>query len=121
MAASEILPEWSAEPFTWSECLPDCETGDLARGVPDGPDDGTLASWAVVASLPLASEIVPPALRHFDVLNLRQTNPYSCKATFNPTYQEGPDREPRREHGFTFSLVLTGRSCHGENCGRRAD
>ena len=26
----------------------------LARGVPDGPDDGTIAPWAVVASLPFA-------------------------------------------------------------------
>jgi hypothetical protein len=28
----------------------------LARGVPDGPDDGTIAPWAVVASLPFAPE-----------------------------------------------------------------
>jgi hypothetical protein len=59
-----------------------------ARGVPDGPDDGTVAPWAVVASLPFAPEIVLPALRHFDELNLRQTNPYGYKATFNPTYPE---------------------------------
>ena len=26
----------------------------VARGVPDGPDDGTIAPWAVVASLPFA-------------------------------------------------------------------
>ena len=26
--------------------------GNLARGVPYGPDDGTIAPWAVVASLP---------------------------------------------------------------------
>ena len=32
----------------------------VARGVPDGPDDGTLAPWAVVASLPFAPEIVLP-------------------------------------------------------------
>ncbi|MHB9009904.1 MAG: glucoamylase family protein, partial [Limisphaerales bacterium] len=32
----------------------------LARGVPFGPDDGTLAPWAVVASLPFAPEIVLP-------------------------------------------------------------
>ena len=58
----------------------------LARGVPDGPDDGTLAPWAVVASLPFAPEIVLPALQYFDDLNLRVANPYGYKATFNPTF-----------------------------------
>ena len=38
--------------------------GYMARGVPDGPDDGTIAPWAVVASLPFAPEIVLPAIRH---------------------------------------------------------
>src|SRR5207248_2124359 len=36
----------------------------VARGIPDGPDDGTLAPWAVAASLPFAPEIVAPALEH---------------------------------------------------------
>ena len=38
--------------------------GYRARGVPYGPDDGTLAPWAVVASLPFAPEIVLPTLLH---------------------------------------------------------
>ena len=42
----------------------------LARGVPDGPDDGTIAPWAVVASLPFAPEIVLPTIAHFDRLHL---------------------------------------------------
>jgi Putative glucoamylase len=37
-----------------------------ARGVPYGPDDGTIAPWAAVASLPFAPEIVLPALQHFN-------------------------------------------------------
>ncbi len=37
----------------------------LARGVPYGPDDGTIAPWAVVTSLPFALEIVPPAIDYF--------------------------------------------------------
>jgi len=37
----------------------------LARGAPHGPDDGTIAPWAVVASLPFAPEIVLPAVRYF--------------------------------------------------------
>lgn len=40
--------------------------GYRARGVPFGPDDGTLAPWALVASLPVAPEIVVHAMRHLD-------------------------------------------------------
>lgn len=60
--------------------------GYLARGVPFGPDDGTIAPWAVVASLPFAPEIVLPTIRHLITLRLREKNPYGFKATFNPTY-----------------------------------
>jgi hypothetical protein len=38
----------------------------INRGIPDGPDDGTLAPWAVIASLPFAPEIVLPSMRYFD-------------------------------------------------------
>jgi hypothetical protein len=63
--------------------------GYLARGVPYGPDDGTVAPWAVVASLPFAPEIVLPTIDHLvDGLNLKMGNPYGFKATFNPTYPE---------------------------------
>jgi hypothetical protein len=63
----------------------------VARGAPFGPDDGTLAPWAVVASLPFAPEIVLPAIRYFNDIRLRENNRYGFKATFNPTYpgQEG--------------------------------
>jgi hypothetical protein len=57
-----------------------------ARGVPFGPDDGTVAPWAVVASLPFVPEIVLPTIRHLNELRLREGNPYSFRATFNPTY-----------------------------------
>lgn len=66
--------------------------GYEARGAPFGPDDGTIAPWAVVASLPFAPEIVVPTVRHFNELRLRETNPYGFKATFNPTY---PDQSGR--------------------------
>ena len=44
----------------------------LARGAPYGPDDGTIAPWAVVASLPFAPEIVMPAIRYFHDIELKQ-------------------------------------------------
>lgn len=61
----------------------------LARGVPYGPDDGTIAPWAVVASLPFAPEIVLPAINYcIHQVKLTILNPYGFKATFNPTFPE---------------------------------
>ena len=60
----------------------------LARGVPYGPDDGTVAPWGVVASLPFAPEIVLPAIEHMVHDLGLNGNPYGFKATFNPTYPE---------------------------------
>ncbi len=56
------------------------------RGVPNGPDDGTLAPWAVVASLPFASEIVLPSLQSFDETFPEMTSKYGFKCSFNPTF-----------------------------------
>ena len=60
--------------------------GYQARGVPYGPDDGTLAPWAVAASLPFCPEIVLPALRYFNSIELGEISHYSFEATFNPTF-----------------------------------
>ena len=59
--------------------------GYKARGTPYGPDDGSIAPWAVAASLPFAPEIVQPTLTHFETLKLRENNAYGFKATFNAT------------------------------------
>jgi len=58
----------------------------LARGAPFGPDDGTIAPWSVVASLPFAPEIVLPTIRHFEHLELAEHESYGFKATFNHTF-----------------------------------
>jgi hypothetical protein len=65
----------------------------VARGVPDGPDDGTLAPWAVAASLPFAPEIVLPALEHFNEMDIGVEHPYGLEATFNHTF---PDERGRQ-------------------------
>lgn len=59
----------------------------VARGVPYGPDDGTLAPWAVVASLPFAPRIVLPTLANFARLPVPTVNPYGFKASINPAYR----------------------------------
>ena len=59
----------------------------VGRGVPYGPDDGTIAPWAVAASLPFAPEIVLPALEYcIHELKLTESNRYGLKASFNATY-----------------------------------
>jgi hypothetical protein len=63
----------------------------IARGVPYGPDDGTLAPWAVVASLPFAPEIVLPTIRAYARLHLRTADPYGFKASFNPAFGKSDD------------------------------
>jgi hypothetical protein len=58
----------------------------VARGAPFGPDDGTLAPWAVVACLPFAPEIVLPTIAQFQQRRLCEANPYGFKASFNPSF-----------------------------------
>ncbi len=72
----------------------------LARGVPYGPDDGTLAPWALVASLPFAPEIVLPALHYcIHQVKLTQFNSYGFKASFNPSHPG----EPGNPYGWWVS------------------
>src|SRR6185295_14536676 len=72
--------------------------GYAARGVPYGPDDGTLAPWAVAASLPFAPEIVLPTLEHWS-----RTYPNVVQdgllTSFNPTFNSG-DTDPGTQRGW---------------------
>jgi hypothetical protein len=61
-----------------------------ARGAPYGPDDGTLAPWVTIASLPFAPEIVIPTVRAMTRLDLGHTKRYGFKPSFNETF-EVPD------------------------------
>lgn len=63
----------------------------VARGVPYGPDDGTLAPWAVAASLPFAPDIVLPTVLNFRRLRVPIANPYGFKASINPTFGGSAD------------------------------
>ncbi len=59
----------------------------VARGAPYGPDDGTVAPWAVVASLPFAPQIVIPTISNLSALHVHARTPYGFKASFNPAFQ----------------------------------
>ncbi len=60
--------------------------GYMARAVPHGPDDGTIAPWAVVASLPFAPEITVPTLIDFVRWQRGGNHRHGFKAAFNPTF-----------------------------------
>jgi len=96
-----------------------------ARGIPKGPDDGTIAPWAAVASLPFAPEIVLPALQHFSERYPGVMGEYGFKCSFNPTFTAtstgtlgwiakdhyGPDQGPivlmieNHRSGFLWELM----------------
>lgn len=60
----------------------------VARGIPNGPDDGTLAPWAALASLPFAPEIVLPSLNYFNQQFPEMTSHYGFKCSYNPTFAD---------------------------------
>ena len=65
--------------------------GYHARGAPYGPDDGTLAPWVAVASLPFAPEIVIPTIRAMARLELGATSvSASSLRSTRPTRADGP-------------------------------
>lgn len=71
--------------------------GYVARGAPYGPDDGTIAPWAVVASLPFAPEIVLPTVLHFKQHHPQIAGKYCFKCSFNLTFPS----EPQGGQGWT--------------------
>jgi hypothetical protein len=64
----------------------------VARKVPQGPDDGTIAPWAIATSLPFAPEIVLPSLQHISEVYPEMTNKYGFKCSFNATFRTGKKR-----------------------------
>jgi hypothetical protein len=58
----------------------------IARSIPYGPDDGTLAPWAVAGSLPFAPEVVLPSLKRINRDYPDMTSKYGFKCSYNPTF-----------------------------------
>ena len=59
----------------------------IARGVPTGPDDGTISPWAVVASLPFAPDITLDTIRHaIKTLKEVKADNDGFDASFNPIF-----------------------------------
>lgn len=73
--------------------------GYAARGVPYGPDDGTLAGWAVLASLPFAPEIAFSAMRNMIRRYPEMLSGQRYASSFNPTLA-GSDRRAWVSPGY---------------------
>ena len=73
----------------------------IARGAPYGPDDGTIAPWAVVASLPFAPEIVLPTIKHFMSMDLGVSERVRLPLDVQPDVQ---GRRERPGLGVALSL-----------------
>jgi hypothetical protein len=66
-----------------------CFLGYAARGVPYGPDDGTISPCAALSSLPFAPEIALSALRHFCARYPEIIRDSRLPSGFNPTWPGG--------------------------------
>ncbi|MET0264994.1 MAG: glucoamylase family protein [Duganella sp.] len=60
----------------------------MARAVPYGPDDGTLAPWAAVASLPFAPEIVLPTIRQQQGLLLNEARQCGYRPSYSTLFHQ---------------------------------
>ena len=65
-----------------------------ARGAPFGPDDGTIAQSAALASLPFAPEAALSGMRRLGEQNPGKSGGFMLESGFNPTFT---DRDP---HGW---------------------
>jgi hypothetical protein len=78
----------------------------LARGAPYGPDDGTIAPWAVMASLPFAPDTVQATLENFQRNYPEMIDRYCFKCSFNPTYTAEDPATPSWTSEFHFGINL---------------
>ena len=78
----------------------------VARGAPYGPDDGTVAPWAVAASLPFAPEIVLSTVRHFQDVYPQVTGKYCLRCSFNLSFPNEVDAGAGWTSPYHFGINL---------------
>jgi hypothetical protein len=88
--------------------------GYAARGVPYGPDDGTICGSATLSSLVFAPEIALPAIRHLLALGACDAGALVQASGFNPTVSEAGPNGWTAEGAFGLDqgmVVLTIENC----------
>jgi hypothetical protein len=78
--------------------------GYAARGVPFGPDDGTLAPWVPLASIPFAPEAAALAVERMTAENPHLVGKYGFHCSFNATIK--PRWQPARFYAIDCGIVL---------------
>jgi hypothetical protein len=78
----------------------------LARGAPYGPDDGTVAPWAVFALLPFAPEMVLATVQHFRDVYPQVLGKYCFKCSFNLTFADEARGGPGWASAYHFGINL---------------
>jgi len=79
----------------------------VGRGAPYGPDDGTIAPWAVIASLPFTPEVVLPMIDHcIYILKLKEGNKYGFKSSFNQTYPDKTGWVSSWHYGLNLGPII---------------
>jgi len=74
-----------SDDFPQLRCDPRHFVGYAARGVPYGPDDGTLAGWAALASLPFAPDTALDAVRSMHRRYPEMMSSQRYASSFNPS------------------------------------
>src|SRR5450756_989208 len=82
--------------------------GYAARGVPYGPDDGTLAGWAALASLPFAPEVALRAAHSNSERYPETISGQQYASGFNPTLAGADQRAwvSRGHYGLDQGIVV---------------
>lgn len=74
--------------------------GYAVRGVPEGPDDGTISPWVSIASLPFAPDIVLSTIEHFfNQPDLTLPDSYGFRSAYNPSFPH----KTHNPHGWRSS------------------
>jgi len=82
--------------------------GYAARGVPYGPDDGTIAPWAPIASLPFIPEVALDAARSMQARHPETLPDSRYASSFNPGLATAGDRSwvSRGHFGLDQGIVI---------------
>ena len=76
-----------------------------ARGIPFGPDDGTISPWAVVTSLPFLPKVVLSTMRHaIERLDFEKHHDYGFDASYNLSFQDKKDKSKSWISEWQFGL-----------------
>ncbi|MEO7055379.1 MAG: glucoamylase family protein [Caldimonas sp.] len=78
----------------------------VARGAPYGPDDGTIAPWAVLTSLPFAPEIVLPTVKHLQDVYPQTTGDYCFRCSFNLSFSNDAEAGAGWTSPYHFGINL---------------